>query len=208
MAVKAIIARNRQAVIFRFIDTIKHMPNKNDDFLIILNQKVFSNRDIAFLFSEIRKMIEIKGIQYKTLKFYCDWLLHSQKDKFHSEMKQYIKELYEFAVKHIENPIHFEYSKKIRELIYFEELKKDLDKILSDKKMPTSILKGDIWLNLIRVITKLLEDQPLMNPIDEIKSIVFAPAAEGAAILFINFSKPVLDRNQKSLYYYKMGNFY
>lgn len=184
------------------------MPNKNDDFLMILNQEDFSNRDIAFLFSEIRKMIEAGDTQYKTLKFYCDWLLHTQKDRFHSEMKQYIKEIYEFAVKHIKNPMHLEYSKKIGELIYFEELKKDLDKIFSDKGISKKILEGETWLNLIRVIVKLLEDQSLMNPIDEIRSIVFAPSAEGAAILFINFSEPVLDVDQKPLHYYKMGNFY
>jgi hypothetical protein len=184
------------------------MPNKNDDILMILDQEEFSNRDISFLFSEIRKMIEAGGNQYKTLKFYCDWLLHTQKDKFHPEMKQYIKEIYEFAVKHIIHPMNFEYAKKIGELIYFEELKKDLDKILSDKGMPKKILDGENWLNLIRVIVKLLEDQPLMKPIFEVKSIVFAPSAEGAAILFINFSELVLDREQNPLHYYKMGNFY
>jgi hypothetical protein len=184
------------------------MPNKNDDVLMILNQEDFSNRDISFLFSEIRKMIEAGETQYKTLKFYCDWLLHAQKDRFHPEMKQYIKEIYEFAVKHIKNPMHFEYSKKIGELIYFEELKKDLDKILSDTGMPKKILEEETWLNLIRVIVKLLEDQPLKNPIDEVTSIVFAPSAEGAAILFIYFSQPVLDRNQKHLHHYNMGNFY
>lgn len=184
------------------------MPYKNDDFFAVLDQVDFTNRDVTFLFAEIRKLIESGSVEYKTLKFYCDWLLHPKKDRFYPEMKQYIKDIYDHAVLHIKNPMHYEYSRKIADLIYFEELKNDLAKVLDDQKLPKKILDGETWLNLIRVLVKLLENQPLMHPIDDVSSIVFTPSAEGAVILFINFSVPVMDRDQNPQHFYKMGNYY
>ena len=184
------------------------MSYKNEDFFAVLDQVDFTNRDVTFLFVEIRKLIESGNMECKTLKFYCDWLLHPKKDFFYPEMKQYIKDIYDYAVKHIKNPMHYEYSQKIAGLIYFEGLKKDMAKALDDKKLPNKIMHGETWLNLIRVMVKLLENQPLMHPIDEVSSIVFTPSAEGAAILFINFSVPVMDRDQNPQHFYKMGNYY
>jgi len=184
------------------------MPNKNDDLKDLLQQRNFNNRDVAFLFSELRKIIESSDKKYKTLKFYCDWLLHSQKDCYHPEMKLYIREIYESAVKHIQKPMQFEYSKKISDLIYFEILKNDLSKILNDSNLSEQILEDESWLNLVRVLVKLLENQPLIKPIEEVSSIVFSPAVEGAAIMYINFSEPVNDWAGTPHHYYKMVNYY
>lgn len=184
------------------------MPNKLDDLQSLLKQKDFTNRDVTFLFSELGKCIETDAVEYKTLKFYRDWLLHSQKNRFHLEMKQYIKEIFEHAVKHIKNPIQLQYSRKVSELVYFNELKKDIQQILSNKNLPKKILEEETWLNLIRVLVKLLENQPLVNPIQEVNSIVFSPSSEGAVILYINFANPVLDRKGTPQFYYKIGNYY
>lgn len=77
------------------------MPTRNDDLLEVLNSNEFTNRDVVFLFSELRKLIEAGAKDRKTLKFYCDWILHPQKDRVHSEMRGYIKDVYDNAVSHI-----------------------------------------------------------------------------------------------------------
>jgi hypothetical protein len=184
------------------------MPTKNDDFLEVLNLTEFTNRDVVFLFSELRKLIEVSSKDRKTLKFYCDWILHPKKDRVHPEMKSYIKDVYENAVSHIMQPMMYEYSKKISELIYFEVLRSDLEAELCENNLPTNIVNGDTWLNLVSVLVKLLERQPLVNPIPEVEYIEFLPSAEGASILVIKFTKLVTDRQGKDNHFYRIGNFY
>jgi hypothetical protein len=184
------------------------MPNKRDNLIAILKQSSFSNGDISFLFSELRKSIEVKSKKRKTLKFYCDWLLHPQKDRFHSEMKKYIKEIYQNAVWNITNPARVSSSDKITELIYFKVLRNELKTELLDSNLPTSIINGESWLSVIHTLVKLLEDQPLIKPIPEVDFIKFIPSAEGAAILFINFSQPVIDIQGQQNHFYKTGNYY
>lgn len=184
------------------------MPTKNDDLLEVLNSAEFTNRDVVFLFSELRKLIEAGSKDRKTLKFYCDWILHPQKDRVHPEMKAYIHDVYNNAVRHMMQPMMFEYSKKISELIYFEALKSDLEAELLENNLPAAVVNGEAWLNLIRVLVKLLEEQPIINPIPEVESIEFLPSAEGAGILIIRFTKPIVDRQGKENHFYRIGNYY
>lgn len=184
------------------------MLNKYQELQNLLLQDEFTIRDITFLFSELRKIIERDKLDLPTLKFYLDWALHSQKDYFKSEIKLYLRDIYSNAVKHIKNPFSFEYYKKTADLIYFEALKKELKNVLVKYELSQKILEGEVWLNFIRAIVKLLEEQPLVNPIDEIQKITFIPANSGAAILMIWFSEPVSDRKNKLNYYYKIGNYY
>ncbi len=184
------------------------MYSKYQELQNLLLQEDFTTRDITFLFSELRKIIEKDKLNSPTLKFYLDWSLHPQKDYFNNEVKLYLNEIYCNAVKHIKNPLSFEYLSKIKDLIYFEVLKLELKNILIKYELSHKMLEGEVWLNFVRALVKLLEEQPLVKPVDEIEEISFIPANSGAAVLIIRFTEPVTDRKNTLNYYYKIGNYY
>lgn len=182
------------------------MSTKNYAFVKILAKRKFAPQDITFFLSEIRKILEAQQLKdsYLTLNFYCDWVLHSRKDRFSSTIKSQIQTLFDSALSNISNSFNIEAHKKATSFIYFKELRNELQEFLIDKNFKSSIVKNKkTRRQFIQTLVKILENQPMIYPIPEVSSLEFLPSIGGSAIMRLNFTNP-----QNSFHYYEIKNYY
>ena len=173
----------------------------------ILKQDSFTEQDVMFVFSELRKYMESSETSYAVIKFYADWLLHSRKDRVNSQMKSTLKEIYEYSVKHMHNSFKYEYANKAKSFIYFETLKEELEKLFSAHNLNKELFQEETWLNFMRSLVKLLEEQPIVNPIPELSEVVFQPTIDGAVGLVLIFSESISVKGE-NYSYYRILNYY
>ncbi len=159
--------------------------------------------DVVYLMVGIRKVLEMKGVSgFLLLKFYCDWILHHKKDLITKEIKQIMNKIDSSIPK--DKSLYPAISIKDRtniDFIYMKELKKQLDKFLKKYDLPLKLVTDKkCWITFVKLLTKILENQPIINPSENIKSFSFIPAKEGVAIWVIEFN----DEREKC----RFGNFF
>lgn len=149
---------------------------------------------------EIRKIIEkekddniikIRESLYPLMKFYCDWIVHSEKDEITAEIEQIMLRI---DKEYLGREEVDRKSANIN-LIYMEELRKEKDYFLGDFGLSKEIIEEERWVPFVQLISKVLVDQPInfsnynnknnkkgIKPIHNIESFTFELANNSAAI--------------------------
>jgi hypothetical protein len=144
---------------------------------------------------ELRKLLEkdrARAISYPLLRFYADWCVHTQKDKITPEIKVVADEIFETAKKAINarHPQHIDAKSAIEKFAHLDALRTELDRFLTDYNLPVAITsENDRWVNFADCLIKILEDQPIVKPIKEIRSIYFEPANRKCLMFVITFDQ-------------------
>ena len=127
----------------------------------------------------IRNLIESdKRYDFSIIKFYCNWILHSQKNRTSAKMKSLFKE----ALKNEDSFVQrFLEARDLRsELKKFFEVFK-LPKILIDDAIFWQALKSEIFCKVV--------NRPIVKPISEIAEIRFFNCADFCLFFAIRYSK-------------------
>ncbi|MBP9763008.1 hypothetical protein KBD34_05340 [Patescibacteria group bacterium] len=158
-----------------------------------------------YVMVELRKILDhdrAAGVyKFDVLRFYCDWTVHTSKDRFSSNMKATIKDLLEDIRLHLQNPVMIRCEKTIN-FVYMNSLRTELRQLLQNESIDMQIV-GAGWNSFLKVLVKVLEDQPIIKPIPEVKSVTFLPAASDCAIFKIDFTSPVAGKTC-----FQLGNAY
>lgn len=95
-----------------------------DKLVIELGKEIKSELQVVFILSKIRKLLEWENAKskYKTLNFYCNWVLHNKIDR----TEPVGKILKDFVVNKADR----------YKLIFHEEFKKEFRKFLKDYNLP------------------------------------------------------------------------
>ena len=89
-----------------------------------------------------------------------------------------------------------------------EDLKEDIKNFLTGYNLPNQwIVDEKNWLKFIILFTKILVDQPINNPADNIKCFSLYPAADNCVNGKIEFKKAI-EMNGEKYEWYKFGNVY
>lgn len=165
-----------------------------------------------YLMVEIRKLIEhgsanIKP-EYKNIKFYCDWTLHTEKTRNFIGIEDIFEKIYLDCKKQIENNVRYPSAPSLISFLYFEVLKDNLLILFTRHNIPTKMLEQDqIWISFIKRLLEILTDQPIKNtPNSHLKEICIIGANDQAAAIRIYFSQPIRDSSGIDRYYYQLGN--
>lgn len=139
---------------------------------------------VVYLMVEIRKILdhnreEIEKEKYKLLRFYCDWIVHTKKDKISKQIKEMMEDIYEEIINRESLIGNRSYEFKITKFYYFNELKEEIDFFFKENKLNLSLLKNKNWVEFIKTLVKVLSDQPIINPTENIEEFSFSMAAEG-----------------------------
>lgn len=146
---------------------------------------------VVYLMISIRKILEHeKGEDFLLLRFYCDWLAHTQKDRITNEIRQIMTDVYDTAVSEIANPSTQVAGSPVMQFAYMENLKQEMNRFFTDRSITTDLTdKG--WLQFIGMLVKVLENQPINKPTDTIDSFSFVPAADQCVRGTLVFHEPV-----------------
>lgn len=151
-------------------------------------------RDVVYFMVEIRKVIDLDNSakMFPLLKFYSDWIVHSRKDYITSEIEDMMKKMYDHAVKIISSPMTIEADSPMMEFAYMKELRKEMRAFLRAHGIDTALSDhDDPWISFISPLIKVLENQPIVNPIPEVVQFLFTPANTGCVEGVINFTNPI-----------------
>lgn len=117
----------------------------------LLEENVFEREcEVVYFFVEIRKILEKEEIreEFKILNFYCDWTVHSRKDR-NSEIQDILQELKEDHLKDVN-------------FAHMDRLKEDLHKFSKRVGVVDVTEDKHLWNILVLTFTRVLSDQPIV----------------------------------------------
>lgn len=167
----------------------------------------FEECHVLYLMVEFRKLLDHESDHrnngsFTLLRFYCDWSMHTDKEYITKSMKTVIDEIYLDIKKQILNPSLKRDKSPIIKFLYMDSLKSEM-KIFLKKFKINNVIIEEGWINFVQNLVKILENQPIKNPNNNISLFSFLPAAEGCVYGTIKFIQPINGNN-----HYNFGNAY
>jgi len=160
---------------------------------------------VMYLLVEIRKVLDQnKKSRYPILRFYCDWSVHAEKNRITKEIKKIMVDIYHNVKREIQKPMSRSSKAKTNDFIYMKDLRVEMKKFLHEYKLLGLFTPdGNNWLEFIKLLVKILTEQPIRKPCSYIKMFEFLPATEGCVWFRVDFVKKISGND-----YYELGNGY
>lgn len=150
-----------------------------------------SEANTAYFFIQLRKLMEREDIldDYKSIKFYCDWIVHPNKKYNHADVADIYEVIYQECVSHYSGSS--EVTEGILALMQFDSLKRDIDPLLDRYGLNRTIIEQS-WIQLTKSFLSILNDQPLIQPSDRISKIVINKR-DNVYVVKVTFTSPLVD---------------
>ncbi|MDD4989753.1 MAG: hypothetical protein PHW31_00355 [Candidatus Pacebacteria bacterium] len=163
---------------------------------------------VVYLMVEIRKILDHKrsSIQKNTfplIRFYCDWIVHTEKTKITNEMRMIMNRVFHDAKSQVENSVTAQVMPSVIQFAYMEDLHKEMEQFLGEYNISVALVNKDSWLQYVQLLVKVLENQPIKDPTSDVTSFYFAPTAKNCVRGIIIFSQPINGCN-----FYQFVNIY
>lgn len=181
------------------IEKLDDFLNKHDPFI--------EECHATYLMVEIRKILDHEKNHRQTgdfslLRFYCDWTVHTEKTKITDNMRSIMEAVFKDAKSHIEAPVMRKSMSEVMQFAYMNKLKDQMRAFLEQRGLSMTLI-GAGWLPFVQLLVKVLENQPINNPTDNVAAFSFVPAAERCVRGVIVFKKPINGYD-----HYKFANAY
>lgn len=154
---------------------------KLDKFL--LKHMPFSEEcEVVYLLIEIRKIMEHDNeSRYKLLRFFCDWTVHTKKDRQMEGIIGIVKKIDELVSS--VDKITTEQNEQILKFFEMKELRDEFSQFLLNHSLSNILCTVDNnWSTFVDILTQVLSNQPIMNPIKTVKSIEIISNSLGSQI--------------------------
>lgn len=113
---------------------------------------------VLYLLVEIRKVLEHNGVHNSTLRFYGDWVVHTN--------------LYKSSTQRIFNLLSEDSHESVN-IINFETLRCELKDFLTNYGLPTDIVDvNEFWVSFRENLIDILIDVPLIRKMGEAETVV------------------------------------
>lgn len=133
-------------------DKLRKFLTKSNPFL--------EEKDVVYFLVEVRKTLDHirkeKTDTFKVLRFYCDWILHTEKTSIIKEIKSIMDKI---VVE--ENSINKK-SVALKQFINMEELKNELNSFVLSHGLLDSNISESVWVNFHKLLIEILSDQPMI----------------------------------------------
>jgi hypothetical protein len=160
---------------------------------------------VLYLLVEIRKILDRdKNEKYPILRFYCDWSVHTEKDRITKKMREIMNSIYCDVRVQIQSPALARAKSKIIDFMYMEDLQAEMKIFLSEYDLPKTLTsQKNNWLEFVKLLVKILADQPINRPCADVRTFAFLPASEGCVYGRIDFTNKI-----EAYDHYNFGNAY
>src|SRR2546426_2886558 len=149
----------------------------------------------VYLMMEIRKFLDQlddrEGV-FKLLRFYCDWTVHTSKQRNMECIGPIVAEMYDNARQEILNPERVARG-GIQDFIRFAALRQGMRRFFASIGLDDSALTGNdnLWLAYTTLIASVLADQPIIQPISEVANLAFRRSH--IVVGRLQFTHPIVD---------------
>jgi len=145
--------------------------DKLNDFLK-KHTAIIDESGVVYLMVELRKILDREkdfgdsNEKFELVRFYADWTVHTQKDIITPAIKNIMTK--------ISNSLDpFPRNGDI-DFIYMFELKNELTLLFKKHNLENDLFRKGNWFLFVKQLSKVLTDQPLINPIKEIKEFCYS----------------------------------
>ncbi len=126
----------------------------------------------VYLMVELRKLITHRSDRdrFRLIEFFSDWTVHTSKDRrFEAiiDMASRIKEALEGKTQ----PSEQDYD-SVLDFLRMPELKNEMEMLFTAESMGLKFFEDTNWSAFSKSLTKVLSQQPINNPIPEIREII------------------------------------
>ncbi|HEY1646189.1 MAG TPA: hypothetical protein VGF75_07570 [Candidatus Saccharimonadales bacterium] len=182
------------------------------ELLLKENLPLTKEMEALYLLAELRKLIDhepgtIKP-DYRNIKFYCDWSLHTRKSRNFQGLERVFDEIYQDCKSHIEHESSVVSAPRLVDFIYFDNLRIHLRVLFEAYSLPTEMIDDQsYWVSFCKRLLEILVDQPITNiPHAGLKEICVIGANDQSAGIRVYFSDPIHTEGDEARYYYQLGN--
>jgi len=166
----------------------------------------------VYLLVEIRKILDHaydKKTDYALLRFYCDWIVHTEKTRSLEHIAPLVQKVYVGIKTQIEQgPYSLSERPPIVEFIYMDSLKEEMISLFEKEGLPKDLFEKDAWNNFVAAVVQVLVDQPILNPVPEVPCIVLTPSNPGCICGTMEFTQPVKAYDGQEYSHYNFKNVY
>lgn len=148
---------------------------------------------VVYIMVELRKMLEHeKATKTSPLAFYCDWVVHTEKDRITDDIRVMIDKIYQDVRQKIASTVYTRDDRSaVVDLLYFQELKKEVRAYLLRNDIIGSVTEDGNWNVFVSLLVKILENQPINNPTKDVTKFMFTPANQGCCYGYMEFAEPI-----------------
>jgi hypothetical protein len=142
--------------------------------------------EAVYLMVEVRKLLdrEHPRDRFAKVRFYCDWMVHTQKDRNQDAIRDSMEELNDCLNNDSQHP-----QEDFMSFFSLVELRKEMFNLFEIHGLRTQVCQDDrYWNCFVDVFIQVLSDQPITNPINGISSIAFVPEKKGTKSVSVEFS--------------------
>lgn len=127
--------------------------------------------EVIYLMVEIRKILEVENKSYKTLRFYCNWVLHTKLCQ--EKTTGTLSEIFENSV-NLKKDAHRN-AKNLKSVgvnfFKLNILKKELKDFFKNKELPMELLNKN-WWSFAKLLLEIIKDRPVIFTPNKIKKLV------------------------------------
>lgn len=151
------------------MDKSKNIENLKE---FLINYKTFKEKcEVIYLMVEIRKFLEYGGKSYKTLRFYCNWVLHTELSQ--EKTTKLLSDIFEPNVDLKKSGHENAHNIKSigRDFFMLEKFRKELREFFKDHNLPMDLLEKN-WWTFGKLLLEIIKDCPVhfvANKIRELK---------------------------------------
>jgi hypothetical protein len=184
--------------------------------LLLKSTRLFQREmEVVYFFVELRKIMDHRGKvfskKYKNVRFYCDWVVHTDKKYNLNDLKSAFDELYAGCKICIEQS-NSRALGLVKNFLYFEYLQESLFLMFRELNLDLFILTdNDCWLSFAVKLAQILHEQPIVfaeASKSPIKEIIISHADERSAVIAILFKQPIKDPVGTEQHYLELSNGY
>lgn len=137
----------------------------------------------VYLMVELRKLMDHQEIKdkYITLRFYCDWTVHIQKDRNMSGIIEIAEKIDKLVPRN--TTINGKPADYILDFLRMSKLRQEMIDFLEVNRITTGKLRNDgNWRVFANTLGGVLSGQPILNPIPSIKCIKLNVSDDGSSV--------------------------
>lgn len=165
-----------------------------------------------YLMVETRKILDHayeKKTDYLLLRFFSDWVVHTEKTYNLEHIAPVIQKIYDAVKITIETPYPSTANLPIVDFLYMEDLREEMLDLFRKEGLPLDFFEKGSWVSFVAQLVQILTDQPIVNPIPEVPLFVLTPANPGCVCGIMRFSTPISTYDGKNEYsYFDFKNVY
>jgi hypothetical protein len=144
---------------------------------------------VVYLLVEIRKLLDKNNFsdgRFDTLRFYCDWALHTKKSRKLEVIVSIVKGIERSILEaHMfPNGQVVPFGNAHIDFIYKKELKGNMQSFFYEFSLPGSMFSERSWIAFLNLLIQVLVDQPIELDGKIIKSLCFIPGQANLEVIF------------------------